>query len=147
MKFCALKSVEVGVLNLKLLLIIFVCAINVKCELKDDSSSTDKLLKQFVNGVATPSSSGSTGSNNNFYTVGGTISGMDGGKTITLANNLFEVSVFVFNGPFAFPFSYENHATYAVSITSQPAGQTCSLANQNGSIQSANVTSVIVLCN
>ncbi|WP_244244908.1 hemagglutinin [Leptospira koniambonensis] len=115
--------------------------------MKDDSNSTDKLLKEFVNGVATPSSSGSSDGNNSFYTVGGTISGMDGGKTITLANNLFEVSVFVFNGPFSFPFSYENHVTYAVSVTSQPVGQTCSLANQNGSIQGANVTSVIVLCN
>ncbi|EIE01465.1 hypothetical protein LEP1GSC185_3884 [Leptospira licerasiae serovar Varillal str. VAR 010] len=132
---------------IKLLLIIFVLALSVKCELKDDSNSTDKLLKEFVNGVATPSSSGSSGSNNSLFTVGGTISGMDGGKTITLANNLFEVSVFVFNGPFSFPFSYENHATYAVSITSQPSGQTCSLANQNGSIQGANVTSVIILCN
>ncbi|TGM87914.1 hemagglutinin [Leptospira licerasiae] len=147
MKFCAVKSAKVGGVYLKIILIIFVCILNVKCELKDDSSSTDKLLKQFVNGIATPSSSGSSGSNGSYYTVGGTISGMDGGKTITLANNLFEISVFVFNGPFAFPFSYENHSTYAVSITSQPSGQTCSLANQNGSIQGTNVTSVIVLCN
>ncbi|WP_246048519.1 hemagglutinin [Leptospira sarikeiensis] len=105
------------------------------------------MLKELVNGAATPSSAGANDSDNKYFKVGGTISGMDGGKSITLANNLFEVSVFVFNGPFSFPYSYVNNTTYSVSITSQPVGQTCTLANQNGSILNADVTSVIILCN
>ncbi|PJZ68268.1 hemagglutinin [Leptospira perolatii] len=118
-----------------------------QCELKDKNEASEKLLRQLVNGSATPSSNTANGNGGStYFKVGGAISGLGGGKSITLANNIIDTSPFFLNGPFQFPFSYQDAGTYAVSITVQPVGQTCTLANQNGAISGADVTSVIVMC-
>jgi len=77
-------------------------------------------------------------------TVGGTVTGLTG-TGLTLENN-GEALPITMNGPFTFPTPVAEGAGYAVSITSDPAGQQCTLSNGSGTIQGAPVTNVAVAC-
>ncbi|MGN6520297.1 MAG: hypothetical protein ACTHK2_12815, partial [Dokdonella sp.] len=50
------------------------------------------------------------------------------------------------NGAFTFPSGIANGAAYAVTVGTQPSGQTCSVANGSGTVSGANVTNVAVTC-
>ena len=50
------------------------------------------------------------------------------------------------NGSFAFPGTLASGATYAVTVLTNPTGQTCTVANGTGTIGTANVTNVTVTC-
>lgn len=77
-------------------------------------------------------------------TVGGTVTGLTG-TGLTLENN-GEALPITMNGPFTFPTPVAEGAGYAVSITSDPGGQQCTLSNGSGTIQGAPVTNVAVAC-
>ena len=87
-------------------------------------------------------SGASTGSGS--YSVGGTVSGLTG--TVVLANNGTNALTLSANGTFAFSSSLAQGAPYAVTVTSNPSGQTCTVANGSGTVGSANVTNVFILC-
>lgn len=78
------------------------------------------------------------------YSIGGTISGLDG--TVVLqnsgGNNLSRSA----NGAFTFTTSLAAGSNYAVTVLTQPSGQTCSVANGSGTVGSANVSNVAVTC-
>lgn len=76
-------------------------------------------------------------------TIGGTISGLSG--TLILQNNGGNSFSTAANGPFSFTASVAPGAAYAVSVQTQPAGQTCSITNAAGTA-TGNVTNVAVLC-
>lgn len=80
------------------------------------------------------------------YTVGGTLTGLDAGKTLVLRNNGANNLSLNVNGTFTFAASLAGGATYSVSVQTHPAGQVCTMANANGTIGSANVTDVNVSC-
>ena len=46
------------------------------------------------------------------------------------------------NGPFTFATKLATGAAYAVTVQTNPAGQTCTVASGSGTIGSANVTNV-----
>lgn len=81
----------------------------------------------------------------NSYTVGGTISGLtvpglvlaNGADELALAAN---ATTFTMNNPVA------NGGGYAVTVRSQPAGRTCTVANGTGSVNASNVGNVTVTC-
>jgi hypothetical protein len=50
------------------------------------------------------------------------------------------------NGSFTFPVALMNGANYTVIVGTQPAGQSCSVANGVGHINGTNVTGVAVIC-
>ena len=50
------------------------------------------------------------------------------------------------DGAFTFPTGLANGASYAVTVGTQPTGQTCSVASGSGTISGANVTNVAVSC-
>ena len=50
------------------------------------------------------------------------------------------------NGPFTFATKLASGAAYAVTVQTNPAGQTCTVASGSGTIGSANVTNVAVSC-
>ncbi len=77
------------------------------------------------------------------YTLGGTVSGLTG--TVVLSQGTQSVSVSA-NGTYAFPTALASGASYAVTVTTQPTGQTCSAANGTGTVGSSNVTNVNVTC-
>lgn len=78
------------------------------------------------------------------YTVGGSVSGLTG--TLVLQNNNGDNLSLTQNGSFTFATPIADHLTYNVTILTQPAGQSCSILGGNGSLSSANVTSVSVSC-
>jgi len=78
------------------------------------------------------------------FTVGGTISGLSG--TVVLQNNAGDNLSLSADGPFTFATALADGSTYAVTVLAQPPGQTCTVANGNGTIAGAGVTDVTVTC-
>ncbi len=78
------------------------------------------------------------------FTVGGAMSGLTG--SVTLKNNGVDTLVRTTNGGFTFATPLLTGSAYAVTLSSQPAGQTCTVANGSGTIAAANVTNVTVTC-
>lgn len=81
---------------------------------------------------------------NGTYTVGGTISGLNG--TVILQNaggNNLTVSG---NGTFTFDQGAATGATYHVTVSKQPNSQTCSVSSGAGTVATNNITNVVVVC-
>jgi uncharacterized repeat protein (TIGR01451 family) len=86
----------------------------------------------------------------NRYTIGGTVSGLDAGRSVTLS--LVNVSlvgspqVVTSNGNFTFTERTAPEGTsYTVSVSTQPVGQSCTVSNGSG-VAMANVTDIEVTC-
>jgi hypothetical protein len=78
------------------------------------------------------------------YSVGGTVSGL-AGPLVLLANSGDDLTINS-DGRFAFQTSLANGAAYHVTIAKSPSGQTCTMANADGTIASASVTDLVVTC-
>ena len=79
----------------------------------------------------------------NTFTVSGTVTGNTG--SVTLLNNLGDAKSVTGNG--GFTFTAQNYGTtYAVTVGTQPTGQTCLVSNGGGTI-AGTVTNVTVSCN
>ena len=76
-------------------------------------------------------------------TIGGTISGLAG--TVVLQNNGANPLATDTNGPFTFTATIANGSPYAVSIRTQPVGQTCGVTNGSGTAN-ASVTNIAIAC-
>ena len=81
-------------------------------------------------------------------TVGGTISGLDSGTSVTLQDNGTDSLVVSNNGSFVFAIALTNDATYSVTVLKQPSGKTCLVTNATGTFVPSifDVTSVLVTC-
>ena len=78
------------------------------------------------------------------YSVGGSVSGLTG--TVVLQDNGGDDLSVSANGSFTFATKLASGAAYAVTVRTNPAGQTCTVSNGSGTIGSANVTNVAVTC-
>ena len=88
----------------------------------------------------------STGSATSSPSVGGVVIGLTGGVSVHVVNGVDNVPLSA-NGPFTFPTTVANGATYSVSVAApQPTGQTCAVQNAAGTAGSANITNVVVYC-
>ncbi|MFN0061753.1 MAG: beta strand repeat-containing protein [Myxococcaceae bacterium] len=90
-----------------------------------------------------------TNSNNGQYTVGGTVSGLLVGTSLVLQNNggdNLTVSMTQPSGPFTFATTLTTGAAYAVTVLTQPLGQTCAVSNGTGTISNASITNILVTC-
>ena len=83
------------------------------------------------------------GSSSKKYTIGGTVSGLTG--TVVLQNNGGDNLTRNSNGSFTFAGKVKKNKTYAVTVATQPVGQTCVVTNGSGTA-TANVTNVVVTC-
>ena len=81
------------------------------------------------------------------YTVGGTISGLTA-SGLTLKETVSGQTLSPASGAtsFTFPTAVASGASYSVTVSAQPAGETCVVANGSGTVPSANVTNVQVTC-
>ena len=79
------------------------------------------------------------------YTIGGNVSGLASGKSVTLLNNGTNPHTVSVNGGFTFPVAVAS-GPYSVTVAIQPVGQTCSVSGGTGTIVNANITSVSVTC-
>jgi hypothetical protein len=80
------------------------------------------------------------------YTVGGTLTGLPAGDTVTLQDNGSDNLTLSTNGTFTFPTALPNGHAYSVTISGTGGGLpiTCTLTNGSGTISGANVTNVAV---
>ena len=80
------------------------------------------------------------------FTIGGSVSGLGAGKSVVLHNNGGDALTRNANGSFSFATALASGASYAVTVGTQPAGQTCTVSNGSGTVAAANVTNVAVSC-
>lgn len=80
----------------------------------------------------------------NTFTVGGQLSGLT--DSVTLQNNGADDLVLNADGEFTFATALIDGANYDVTVSSQPAGQECTVSNGAGTISGANVTNIAVDC-
>ena len=78
------------------------------------------------------------------YTVGGAVSGLLG--TVMLQNNGGDDLSLSANTGFTFATIAATGSSYSVTVHTQPASQTCAVANGAGTVSEASVTSVTVTC-
>jgi hypothetical protein len=83
----------------------------------------------------------------NTYTIGGTVSGLDG-TGLVLQNNDGDDLVIGADGDFTFATELADGSPYSVTVLTQPTGlnQECSVTNASGTLAGANVTDVVVTC-
>ena len=80
------------------------------------------------------------------YTVGGTVSGLASGATLALFDNGSDSLAVAANGAFRFATALAANSSYAVTVGTEPTGQTCTVDGGTGTIDAINVTSVVVTC-
>jgi hypothetical protein len=78
-------------------------------------------------------------------TLGGTVANLTG-SGLVLANGNSTVAVDAGSTAFTFSSKLAPGLAYGVTVLTQPAGQTCTVANGAGTMPSANVTTVEVSC-
>lgn len=76
--------------------------------------------------------------------IGGTITGLNG--TVVLQNNGADNVSTSSNGAFNFSSTIAEGAQYSTTILTQPTDQTCTVTNGSGTVGSANVTNISLLC-
>ena len=82
----------------------------------------------------------------NTYTIGGTVTGLGSGKSVVLQNNAGNNLTVSANGSFTFTTPVNYGGGYAVTVLTQPTGQTCTVSSGSGSNVTADVTGVGVNC-
>lgn len=78
------------------------------------------------------------------YTVGGTATGLIG--TLVLQNNGSDDFLLSLNGSFAFPATLADGESYKVEVKTNPAGQTCAVAQGSGNVSSGNIGNIAIAC-
>lgn len=120
--------------------------------MEDPEMKTSKLFLSFLLlfitlGLAACSGGGGGGGGGGgvlTYTVGGTVSGLSG--TVVLQNNGGDDLSISADGAFTFATRLNDGSAYAVTVATQPSGQSCSVSNGTGTISGASVTNVQVAC-
>jgi len=79
------------------------------------------------------------------YTIGGAVSGLASGESVTLANNGTDTLTVSGNNTFTFAARVDQNGSYAVTVTTQPNGQSCTVTSGSGSGLSADVATVGVV--
>src|SRR5579872_1063896 len=80
------------------------------------------------------------------YSIGGTVSGLNTGTSVTLLDNATNALKVTANGAFTFTTRLTSGTAYKVTVSVQPTGETCTVTNGTGTVGTANVTTVVVSC-
>ena len=88
---------------------------------------------------------GNNGGTQPRYSIGGSVSGLEASKTLALQNNASDDLTLAANGSFTFPAKLAAGAAYAVTVRTQPNGQSCTIEHGSGTA-GANVDNVAVSC-
>ncbi|HVN42057.1 MAG TPA: hypothetical protein VMT50_04685, partial [Steroidobacteraceae bacterium] len=80
------------------------------------------------------------------YSVGGTVCGLAAGASVVLQDNGGNNLTVSSNAAFTFTTKLQSGSAYAVTVLTQPSGQTCTVAQGSGTVAGANVTNVAVTC-
>ncbi len=81
------------------------------------------------------------------FTIGGEVQGLQG-SGLVLRNNGGDDLPIALDGPFVFTSPIASGARYDVAVAKAPASpaQTCSIQNNEGAVQDANVSNILVVC-
>jgi hypothetical protein len=79
------------------------------------------------------------------YTVSANISGLSG--TLVLQNNGADNLSIASSGVATFKTAVSDGGSYSVTVEMQPSGQNCIVVNGSGTVNSSNVSNVMVACN
>jgi hypothetical protein len=80
------------------------------------------------------------------YTIGGTVSGLSTGASVTLLDNGGDSLKVTANGAFTFATPVASGAAYKVTVSVQPTGETCTVTKGAGKVVAVDVTTVVVAC-
>ncbi|HSV61086.1 MAG TPA: beta-propeller fold lactonase family protein [Variovorax sp.] len=80
------------------------------------------------------------------YSISGSVSGLLAGQQVTLKNNGDDETPVAGNAGFSFATQVAHGGGYAVTVSTQPAGQTCTVSNGTGTNVGAPVTTVAIVC-
>jgi 6-phosphogluconolactonase (cycloisomerase 2 family) len=80
------------------------------------------------------------------YGIGGAVSGLATGESVILVNNGADTLTVNGNNAFTFATKVDQNGSYAVTVKTQPNGQSCAVTSGSGSGVMANVTTVAVAC-
>lgn len=84
---------------------------------------------------------------NKTYTVGGTISGLTGSGLVLQNNAADDLSVAANATSFTMPTAVAYLGSYAITVKTQPTGQTCTVTSGSGTVSSAtDLSSVSIAC-
>ena len=89
---------------------------------------------------------GSGSSGPTIFLIGGTVSGLASGESLTLSDNGTDSLTITSSGAFTFHTQLANSTTYSVTVSAQPSKQLCSITGSTGTVASQAVTSVAVTC-
>jgi hypothetical protein len=81
-------------------------------------------------------------------TIGGSVSGLGTGVSVVLQDNGGDTLTVASNGGFEFATALDTGVSYAVAVTVQPTGQSCTVSNGSGTVDSSDdpVDNVSVAC-
>jgi len=82
----------------------------------------------------------------NYYSIGGSVAGLLTGNSVVLQDNAGNSTTVSANGSFTFSTQIASGSGYAVTVSTQPPGQNCSVTNGSGTVVGANITNVSVAC-
>lgn len=77
------------------------------------------------------------------HTVNAAISGLTTGGSVTLINNGTDTLTETANGTYPFTNAVAEGAAYNVTVSQQPAGQTCTVTNGSGTMGTSDVTATV----
>ncbi len=77
--------------------------------------------------------------------LGGTITGLAAGAAVTLSDGTVSQTIAA-NGLWAFPSPLLVGSPYAITITTQPVGQTCTLVNDTGTVTALSASNIGITC-
>ncbi len=80
------------------------------------------------------------------YSITGSVTGLLAGRNLVLQDNGGDDTTVSADSGFLFTTPVASGAHYSVTIRTQPAGQDCAVANGNGTVANADVTTVAVTC-
>ena len=81
------------------------------------------------------------------FTVSGTLTGLSDGNSITLTNNGTDKLTLTANGTFVFPVKLAKAASYTLTLSATtPIPQSCTSTNSVGTINTNNVTNLLISC-
>jgi len=80
------------------------------------------------------------------FNIGGTITGLPSGSTITLQNNGANNLLLSVNGMFTFLNKLTDGSLYNITILTQPAGAICSVSMGTGTVSGVDVQSALITC-
>ena len=81
--------------------------------------------------------------------IGGTLTGLPAGSSVTLQNNGGDNLTLTADGAFTFSESIADGESYSVTVLTQPSGATCGVSGGSGTASessSSSITSVVVTC-